>query len=39
MCGSLFVPVDEVHDTLCKRCLLREYRALRAHLNERTLTK
>lgn len=27
MCGSLFIPVDEAHDNLCKRCLLREYLA------------
>ena len=33
MCGSLFIPVDEAHDNLCKRCLLREYLALRARLD------
>ena len=36
MCGSLFIPVDEAHDNLCKRCLLREYLALRARLEEQS---
>ena len=37
MCGSLFTPIDE-NDNLCKRCLLREYRALRARLGRHTLS-
>lgn len=36
MCGSLFDPVTD-DDNLCKRCLLREYLALRASIARHTL--